>query len=216
MTRAYDKIYLDDACTTLGEAMDYAANSLCIGMDVFLDMFIASGLAEQFGNGSAKVVSGLSGTELVYEVIARSGTPTDYPGPRITDSYSQEFWCGWILAYYQWCTGSSFRAIHRSVKMGDIERLYPTHHETSERETVAELDKLMRKKKAPSRLQAQRKICGYSQRVLAEKSGVNLRTLQQYELRAKDINKAAGGTLIALTKALGCRMDDLLEYDAVH
>ena len=52
-----------------------------------------------------------------------------------------------------------------------------------------------------------------SQRELAEKVGVNLRTLQQYEIRAKDINKAAGATLLALSKALGCRMEDLLEYD---
>ena len=45
------------------------------------------------------------------------------------------------------------------------------------------------------------------------KVGVNLRTLQQYEIRAKDINKAAGAALLALAKALGCRVEDLLEYD---
>lgn len=214
MTRAYDKTYLEDACRTLGEATDYAANRLCISMDVFLDMFIASDFADQFGCGNPKVVCGLSGTELVHEVISRC-TPTDFPEAVHTDSYSPEFWCGWILAYYQWATGSSFRAIHRGVKMSEIERLYPEYHEHSERETLSELDRMMRRKKSPSRLQTQRKICGYSQRVLSEKSGVNLRTLQQYELRAKDINKAAGGTLIALTRALGCRLDDLLEYETV-
>ena len=36
---------------------------------------------------------------------------------------------------------------------------------------------------------------------------------KQYKIRAKDINKAAGATLLALAKALGCRMEDLLEYD---
>ena len=51
----------------------------------------------------------------------------------------------------------------------------------------------------------------YSQRELAEKSGVNLRTLQQYELKAKDINKAATTTLLALSKTLGCKIEDLLE-----
>ncbi|MDD4295630.1 MAG: helix-turn-helix transcriptional regulator [Ruminiclostridium sp.] len=54
---------------------------------------------------------------------------------------------------------------------------------------------------------------GYSQRALAEKVGVNLRTLQQYEIRAKDINKAARATLLSLAKVLGCRVEDLLEYD---
>ena len=48
---------------------------------------------------------------------------------------------------------------------------------------------------------------------LAEKSGVNLRTLQEYDNRAMDINRAVGGTLTALSKVLGCQMEDLLEYD---
>ena len=48
---------------------------------------------------------------------------------------------------------------------------------------------------------------------LAEKSGVNLRTLQEYDNRAMGINRAIGGTLIALSKVLGCQMEDLLEYD---
>ena len=29
----------------------------------------------------------------------------------------------------------------------------------------------------------------------------------------KDINKAAGGSLLALAKTLGCRVEDILEYD---
>jgi cation diffusion facilitator family transporter len=60
---------------------------------------------------------------------------------------------------------------------------------------------MIRKKNPPTRLQAQRKISGYSQRELAEKVGISVRTLQQYEIRAKDINKAAGMTLLALAKA---------------
>lgn len=76
------------------------------------------------------------------------------------------------------------------------------------------VNRMIRRKNPPTRLQAQRKISGYSQRELAEKVGVNLRTLQQYEIRAKDINKAAGVTLLALAKVLGCRVEDLLEYDS--
>ena len=68
--------------------------------------------------------------------------------------------------------------------------------------------------KESTRLQSQRRISGYSQRILAEKSGVNLRTLQQYELGAKDINKASGSTLVALARVLGCKVEDLLEYDS--
>ena len=71
----------------------------------------------------------------------------------------------------------------------------------------------LEREKVPTRLQKQRKISGYSQRVLAEKSGVNLRTLQQYELRAKDINKASGNALLSMAKVLGCQVEDLMEYE---
>ena len=96
--------------------------------------------------------------------------------------------------------------------MIQIEKLYPTLHEAHEQKFVDVLTKMISKRNPPTRLQAQRKICGYSQRELAEKVGVNLRTLQQYEIRAKDINKAAASTLLALAKALGCQIEDLLEY----
>ena len=50
-----------------------------------------------------------------------------------------------------------------------------------------------------------------TQRELAEFSGVPLRTIQQYEQRAKDINKATASNLFALAQTLGCRAEDLLE-----
>ncbi len=71
--------------------------------------------------------------------------------------------------------------------MQEIEKLYFTLHEASEEKFMDTINRAIRKKNLPTRLQAQRKICGYSQRELAEKVGVNLRTLQQYEIRAKDM-----------------------------
>lgn len=56
-----------------------------------------------------------------------------------------------------------------------------------------------------------RKNCGYSQSDLAKYSGVNKRMIQQYEIGTKDINKAAGVTLLALAKTLDCEIEDLLE-----
>ena len=56
-----------------------------------------------------------------------------------------------------------------------------------------------------------RLIYGCSQRELAEMSGVSLRSIQMYEQRNKDINKAQAESLYCLAKALGCTMEDLLE-----
>lgn len=212
MTHAYDEIYLDDAMENMGEMLDYAVNDCGMRLDEFIQRFIACGLAEQFQKGNPGVVAGRSGTELVWEVMGRTEAGRDLPGLRIEYTPSRSYWCGWILAYYQWYTGHPFKEIFRYISMEDIERLYPALHEASEQKFVDVLDHMLREKRTSTRLQAMRKNCGYSQRVLAEKSGVNLRTLQQYELGAKDINKAAAGTLNALAKALGCRMEDLLEY----
>lgn len=213
MIHAYDNQYLDDAMKCLGEAIDYAVNSCQMNMDRFLDLFIGTGYAEQFAAGVPKYVSGISGTELVMDVLIKSGTDINFPQAQIDYDYSPQYWCGWILAYYQWYTGRNFKDIQKHIAMQEIEKLYPTLHEASEKKFVDTVNRMIRKKNPPTRLQTQRKISGYSQRELAEKVGVNLRTLQQYEIRAKDINKAAGATLLALSKVLGCRVEDLLEYD---
>lgn len=52
---------------------------------------------------------------------------------------------------------------------------------------------------------------GVTQKELAEMSGVSLRSIQMYEQRNKDINKAQSDSLYRLAKALGCLMEDLLE-----
>lgn len=97
--------------------------------------------------------------------------------------------------------------------MEKVAELYPTLHEAAEEKFVDTVNYIIRKNDAPTRLQSQRKISGYSQRELAEKSGVSLRSIQQYEQRVKDINKASISTLLALAKTLGCQVEDLVEYE---
>ena len=211
MNHAYDKQYLDDAMRNLGEAFDYAVNHCRIEIDDFLDLFIAGGIADQFGLGVAKYVSGMSGIELVWEVMERSGWERELPEPEAVYDCSPEYWCGWILAYYQWYTARSFRNIRAYTSMREIWKLYPTLHEAAEDKFVDTMNRRSRRKHLPTKLQALRKSIGYSQKTLAEKSGVTLRMIQQYEQRAKDINKAAGVNLIALARTLGCQVEDLLE-----
>ena len=211
MMCAYDEMYLNDAMKNLGEAFDYAVTVLNISMDDFADMFIISGIAEQFARGVPKYVSGLSGTELVWEVLNRIGTNVDLPEPQIEYDYSPEYWCGWILAFYQWNTGKSFKEIKRYLPMSEIYKLYSTLHEASEEKFVDVANSILERKNLPTKLQTVRKAIGLSQKELSEKSGVTLRMIQQYEQRAKDINKATASNLFALAQTLGCRAEDLLE-----
>lgn len=51
---------------------------------------------------------------------------------------------------------------------------------------------------------------GLSQSKLAERSGVNLRTLQQYEQGTRDINGASLASLTDLCIALECGLTEIL------
>ena len=64
-----------------------------------------------------------------------------------------------------------------------------------------------------SNLKKKRKELGMSQALLASKSGVNIRTIQSYEQGAKDINKASAETIYLLSKALNCRMEEIIDID---
>lgn len=52
---------------------------------------------------------------------------------------------------------------------------------------------------------------GITQKALAEMSGVNQRTVQNFEQGKNDINQAAVVKVYALAKALGCTVEDLIE-----
>lgn len=212
MIRAYDEMYLDDAMKNLGEAFDYAVNACRLEADGFLEFFIASGTADQFGKGNPRYVSGMSGTELAMEVIQSSGLDIILPEALTDYECSPEYWSGWILAYYQWRSGRTFSDIQCNIPIKEILKLYPTLHEAAEEKFADTVNSLIAGKKTPAKIQIQRKMCGYSQKELAERSGVNLRTLQQYELKTKDICKASVSSVLALANALGCRIEDILEY----
>ena len=87
----------------------------------------------------------------------------------------------------------------------------PTLHEASEEKFVDVANSILKRKNISTKLQTVRKAVGLSQKELSEKSGVTLRMIQQYEQRAKDINKASAGNLFALARVLGCKAEDLLE-----
>ncbi len=212
MTHAYAESYLNDAMRNLGEAFDYAVNACKIDIEEFMRLFIVSGYSDSFSKGYPKVVAGMSGTELAVEIINKTGMNIDFPEAQVDYDYSAEYWCGWILAFYQWYTTRSFRDIHDNVSMSEVYKLYPIMHEASEEKFVDTLNAIISRKSQPTRLQAMRKKSRLTQAELSELSGVNLRTLQQYELGAKDINKASVQNVISLAKALNCNLQDILEY----
>lgn len=60
-------------------------------------------------------------------------------------------------------------------------------------------------------LKKYRERAGITQAELSLRTGVSLRTLQDYEQGSKPINKAAAITVYRIAKALGVNVEDLLE-----
>ena len=62
-----------------------------------------------------------------------------------------------------------------------------------------------------SKLKENRERTGLTQKELSERSGVNIRTIQDYEQERKFINKAQGLSLYHLANALNVTIEELLE-----
>ena len=73
MTPAYDETYLPDAMVNLAGAFDYALSDCGLPASLFIDFFVTSDVAELFGRGVPKYVCGMSGEELVAEIMRQTG-----------------------------------------------------------------------------------------------------------------------------------------------
>ena len=211
MTNAYDKVYLDKARTVLGRMLDFAVYDLKYDIADFFELFIKSGVADNFGNGDFRLIAGMSGVELAYEVLEKAEISFERIKPKYTVNRSEEYWTGWALAYYQWETGLRFDEIVHYVPIKEIQALYSPYHEMDIRQFVDKMNELYRTAKPDTNLKLLRQRAGLSQRELAELSGIPVRTIQQYEQRQKSINKAQAEYLVALSKVLCCEIEDLVE-----
>lgn len=211
MIHAYQEMYLNSAMTALGDAFDYAVNTCgMLGID-FVKCFLASSISKRLENGEPQYLVGKTGAEIVHDIIEETKGETIESAPFDSMQRSPEYWIGWAVAYYQWYSGRPYSEIFSSFEYGDIEVAYNTLHEADISKFVDVVDEHIRLKYPDTNLKRIRKIYGYSQSELAKSSGVSLRSIQMYEQRNKNINKASAETLFALSKSLGCSMEDLIE-----
>ena len=90
--------------------------------------------------------------------------------------------------------------------------MYYTLHEADISKFVDIADNRMKELYPETNLKRIRMAYGCTQADLAKKSGVSLRSIQMYEQRNKDINKANADALYRISKVLGCSMEDLIEH----
>ena len=211
MTRAYSESYLSDAKDRLSQLFDYLINDCDMKADWVASIFLSSGYAEQFERGNPALLAGMSGIELARAVVEATYKKKKLPEPRYSEGLSPEYWAGWALAEYQWYSGKRFKDIFEHVKLSDIISMYSVYHEMDVSKFIETMDERCSTALPECRLKKLRESRGLSQAELARISGVSLRSIQMYEQRVNDIDKAQAQTIYKLSRVIGCAMEDLLE-----
>lgn len=211
MTNAYQEIYLSKAQSVLGDAFDYAINTCDITGDDFLKLFTASSVSKRMEQGEPAYLAGKSGIEIVVEIVAETKNVEIVIEPRESFGRSKEYWMGWAIAYYQWYSSRKYNDIFKVLSFEELQKMYFTLHEADITKFADNVDILMKEYFKETNLKRIRTAYGITQAELSERSGVTLRSIQMYEQRNKNINKASVDTIYSLAKVLGCTMEDLME-----
>jgi DNA-binding XRE family transcriptional regulator len=211
MIHAYQEIYLNNAQAALGEAFDYAVNTCNISGENFVKMFLVSSVSKKMENGEPKYITGKSGIEIVREIVLETMDKTLEIEPIESLGRSKEYWIGWALAYFQWYSSRKYSDIFKVVSFNEFELMYYTLHEADISKFVDVINERMIEHFRETNLKRIRTAYVITQSELAKKAGVSLRSIQMYEQRNKDINKANAETIYRIAKALGCAMEDLIE-----
>ena len=211
MTHAYQETYLSKAQATLGDTFDYAINACHIPGSDFIKLFIASSISRRIENGEPAYLAGKSGIEIAADIILETTGKQPDAKPLEQFGRSREYWIGWAVCYYQWFSARSFNEIFTVLTYNYLENLYYTLHEADITKFVDIVNEKMRAHFKDTNLKRIRAAYGCTQAELAKRSGVTLRSIQMYEQRKKDINKASADALYRLSKVLGCSMEHLIE-----
>ena len=208
---AYSDIYVEKAQAALGNMLHYAVYDMGMELSEFYGHFLNSRIAYCFGLGDPKYTVGMSGIELAIEVMHSATDRYIEPVPAYSMDKSPEYWSGWAVAYYEWCRNIPFERINEYVPIDEIRDMYNPYHEADITKFADEIDRRIERQYEESRLARLRAYAGLSQRLLAERSGVSVRMIEQYEQKKKDINRASSSTVYRLSRALNCKMEDLLD-----
>ena len=211
MIRAYNELYLHDAQVLLANAFDYAINGCHQLPDWFAKLFKQSTIAREFEIGNPAVLSGKAGVEIAQDILRRANPNKVLPNATFSEERSPEYWAGWSLAYYQWYSAKRFKDIFNRVPLTEVLSMYNVFHEMDLTDFAEEMDKRYNAIVTDTKLKKIRESRGVSQQELSVMSGVKLRSIQLYEQKVNNIDKAQAQTLYKLSRVLGCSIEDLLE-----
>ena len=200
---SYSSVYLPFLSENIGLMVEYV-DRIGINVNIFWSTFVNSNASRQIEKGNPKYLN-MSFCDLLLDIYDGKVEGRDF----VANSNCY-YWAGWVLTQLQYYTGYSFNKINKYLSLDTVINLYSKFHEADINKFI---DTAMEyfKKEDESNLKKIRKARGLSQRKLSELSMVHIRSIQMYEQRNNDINKAQGETLYRLARVLGCNIEDLLE-----
>ena len=209
--QAYSDLYLNDAMLNLANAFDYGINVCEIEADDFSFFFSSSKYSRLFEMGNPSIISGRSGIELARDILREAYPEKALPEPELRLDRTPEYWAGWSLAGYQQKYTKRFKEIFQKIPLSSIIAMYPIYHEMDLERFYEAIEKVFDDYKGETKLKKYRRAAGLSQKELSLLSHVSLRSIQLYEERVNDIDKAEARSLFRLSVVLHCQIEDLLE-----
>ena len=213
--RAYSEAYLSDVVENQGKLFDFVAHTFPENdTEDFINTYMKSKTRKSIDDSMA-YVNTMDAKELWNYFIDTE--KYHLKKGKALGGFMPD-WIGEFYAYYQWYYNLEFEQITDKVTITSILLMYQKYHEMDIRQFVYGLDEMRacHHKRQVARLQEYRKRISFSQKELAEKADVPLRTIQQYEQKQKNINHARADYVIRLAKALYCRPEDLLELETLQ
>ena len=222
---AYNRNYLENVETNLGAMLDCGINTLEFGARDFYNMFLDSDMSDKINRGDAYSICTLGGVELAEYVVCFAMNNSKYIHVKkaadpafnqhlndaIINTNTKEYWAGRVIAEYAWEKNMSYQELDSYISIEEIIGLYNDFKNADYLVINIKLDEMLAKVKTVAKVKARRELIGFSQSDLASRSGIPLRTLQQYEQRRKNINNAKAIYLVNLASVLRCDVRDLME-----
>ena len=212
---AYENKYLDETRKVVGELFDAGIRGLKLEEDFFASLFVKSPVSAALGKGEVSTMEVTSGSELCIKMLADLGIEGTLPSSFVPMEESQASWAGRVLASYQWQSGRTFRQIIENVSFSDIYGSYVLFKNVAESQFFDRMDDLLKGTYQETNLKRLREKAGLTQVELSEKAQVKIRSIQMYEQRKNDIDKAQANYLYRISKILGCAIEDLLEHPSI-
>ena len=206
--RAYDENYLNLGQTNLAIFLDYAINYFGMSIEELWKRFLSSPICEKYMRGDPTTLAGRSGIEMALDVLKLEPLkPIEY----FSYDRSEEYWLGYYLAYYQWATNIDFRFLNQYVSITEMLNMYHPYHEMDVTHFIDRINEKLNERKKMTNLEIYRRKRKMSRTKLAKESDVPARTIEHYEQRVANINKASAEYIISLAKALYVKPEQLLE-----